>query len=60
MSVTVLYSRALAGMDAPLVTVEAHLDNGLPSFTIADLAAADAITSAQIAEAIQCRCFDRR
>ena len=38
MSLAVLYSRALAGMDAPLVTVEAHLANGLPSFTIVGLA----------------------
>src|SRR5258706_6711339 len=37
MSIAVLYSRALAGMDAPLVTVEAHLANGLPSFTIVGL-----------------------
>jgi magnesium chelatase family protein len=37
MSLAVLYSRALAGMDAPLVTVEAHLANGLPSFTIVGL-----------------------
>jgi len=37
MSLAVLYSRALAGMDAPLVTVEAHLANGLPNFTIVGL-----------------------
>lgn len=37
MSVSVLYSRAISGMDAPLVTVEAHLANGLPSFTIVGL-----------------------
>ncbi len=37
MSLAVVYSRALAGMDAPLVTVEAHLANGLPSFTIVGL-----------------------
>lgn len=37
MSIAILYSRALAGMDAPLVTVEAHLANGLPSFTIVGL-----------------------
>jgi magnesium chelatase family protein len=36
-SLAVLYSRALSGMDAPLVTVEAHLANGLPSFTIVGL-----------------------
>ncbi|HCA26386.1 MAG TPA: ATPase, partial [Betaproteobacteria bacterium] len=37
MSLAVLYSRAAAGMEAPLVTVEAHLSNGLPSFTIVGL-----------------------
>src|SRR4249920_3261415 len=37
MSLAVLYSRALAGLDAPLVTVEAHLANGLPSFTVVGL-----------------------
>ena len=37
MSLAVLYSRALAGMDAPLVTVETHLANGLPGFTIVGL-----------------------
>lgn len=34
MSLAILKSRALAGMDAPEVTVEVHLANGLPSFTI--------------------------
>lgn len=37
MSLAVLYSRALSGMDAPEVTVEVHLANGLPSFTIVGL-----------------------
>ncbi|WP_333840656.1 YifB family Mg chelatase-like AAA ATPase [Pelomicrobium sp.] len=37
MSVAVLYSRALAGTEAPLVTVEAHLANGLPGFTLVGL-----------------------
>lgn len=37
MSLAVLTSRALAGMDAPEVTVEVHLANGLPSFTIVGL-----------------------
>ncbi|MET0218655.1 MAG: YifB family Mg chelatase-like AAA ATPase [Burkholderiales bacterium] len=37
MSLAVVYSRALAGMAAPLVSVEAHLANGLPSFTIVGL-----------------------
>src|SRR5215813_10196737 len=38
MSLAVLHSRAVSGMDAPPVTVEAHLANGLPSFTIVGLA----------------------
>lgn len=37
MSLAVLYSRALNGMDAPEVVVEVHLANGLPSFTIVGL-----------------------
>ncbi len=37
MSLAVLTSRALTGMEAPLVTVEVHLANGLPSFTIVGL-----------------------
>jgi magnesium chelatase family protein len=37
MSLAVLHSRALAGMEAPAVTVEVHLANGLPSFTIVGL-----------------------
>ena len=41
MAVAVLYSRALAGMQAPLVTVEAHLANGLPNFTIVGLPEAE-------------------
>jgi magnesium chelatase family protein len=36
-----LYSRALAGVDAPLVTVEVHLGNGLPAFNIVGLAEAE-------------------
>ena len=41
MSLAVLQSRALAGLDAPPVTVEVHLANGLPSFTIVGLAEAE-------------------
>ncbi len=41
MSLAVLYSRSLSGMDAPLVTVEVHLANGLPSFTIVGLPEAE-------------------
>jgi magnesium chelatase family protein len=41
MSLAVLYSRALAGMEAPQVVVEVHLANGLPSFTIVGLPEAE-------------------
>lgn len=37
MSLAVVYTRANAGMDAPLVTVETHLSNGLPSLAIVGL-----------------------
>jgi len=37
MSLAIVYSRASAGINAPLVTVEAHLSNGLPSFQIVGL-----------------------
>jgi magnesium chelatase family protein len=37
MALAVLHSRALAGMEAPPVTVEVHLANGLPAFTIVGL-----------------------
>ena len=38
MSITQIQSRALIGLDAPAVTVEVHLANGLPSFTLVGLA----------------------
>ncbi|MEQ1774684.1 MAG: YifB family Mg chelatase-like AAA ATPase [Burkholderiales bacterium] len=41
MSLAVLHSRALAGVDAPPVDVEVHLANGLPSFTIVGLPEAE-------------------
>ena len=37
MSLAVLRSRALAGMEAPEVTVEVHLANGLPGFALVGL-----------------------
>lgn len=37
MSLAVVRSRALAGMEAPEVIVETHLANGLPSFTLVGL-----------------------
>ncbi|HJT52053.1 MAG TPA: YifB family Mg chelatase-like AAA ATPase [Nitrosospira sp.] len=41
MPLAVLYSRAIVGMEAPLVTVEVHIANGLPSFTIVGLPEAE-------------------
>jgi magnesium chelatase family protein len=38
MALAVVHSRALRGLDAPAVTVEVHLANGLPSFTLVGLA----------------------
>ena len=37
MSLATTYCRAQTGMEAPLVSVEAHLANGLPSFSIVGL-----------------------
>ncbi|WP_037586775.1 YifB family Mg chelatase-like AAA ATPase [Stenoxybacter acetivorans] len=37
MTLAVVYSRALIGVNAPLVEVEAHLANGLPAFNIVGL-----------------------
>lgn len=37
MSLAIVYSRTAVGMHAPLVTVEVHLSNGLPSLSIVGL-----------------------
>src|SRR5262245_28748110 len=37
MSLAVVLSRGLAGLDAPLVTVEVHLAGGLPAFNLVGL-----------------------
>lgn len=37
MSLAVVYSRGRAGIDAPLVTVEVHVTNGLPALSIVGL-----------------------
>jgi magnesium chelatase family protein len=37
MSLAAVLSRGLAGLDAPLVTVEVHLANGLPAFNLVGL-----------------------
>lgn len=41
MSLAVMLSRASFGINAPLVTVEIHLSNGLPSMSIVGLASAE-------------------
>jgi len=41
MSLALVYSRASFGINAPLVTVEVHLSNGLPSISIVGLASAE-------------------
>jgi magnesium chelatase family protein len=38
MTLSLIHSRALLGLEAPAVTVEVHLANGLPSFTLVGLA----------------------
>ena len=38
MTFALVHSRALRGLDSPAVTVEVHLANGLPSFTLVGLA----------------------
>ncbi len=38
MSLAIVHSRALDGLKAPEVTIEVHLANGLPSFTLVGLA----------------------
>lgn len=37
MTLATIYSRALLGVEAPCVTVESHLSNGLPSLTLVGL-----------------------
>jgi magnesium chelatase family protein len=56
MSLAVLYSRALAGVDALPVTVEVHLGNGLPSFTIVGLPDAEVKESRERVRAALATC----
>lgn len=37
MALAIVYTRASIGMNAPLVTVEAHISNGLPGLTLVGL-----------------------
>jgi magnesium chelatase family protein len=53
MSLSLVHSRALIGLDARPVQVEVHLANGLPSFTLVGLA------DTEVKEASVCRKIDR-
>ena len=37
MSLSIVYSRASIGVEAPLVTIEVHISNGNPKMTIVGL-----------------------
>ncbi|PTC02097.1 ATP-dependent protease [Vibrio mediterranei] len=37
MGLSIIYSRASVGVEAPLVTVEVHISNGMPGFTLVGL-----------------------
>lgn len=56
MSLAVLHSRALVGADAPPVSVEVHLGNGLPSFTIVGLPEAEVKESRERVRAALTNC----
>jgi magnesium chelatase family protein len=56
MALAVLHSRSLAGVDAPPVTVEVHLGNGLPSFSIVGLADAEVKESRERVRAALANC----
>jgi magnesium chelatase family protein len=59
MSLAVLMSRSLLGLDAPIVRVEIHLARGLPSFGIVGLADAEVRESRErVRAAIQSSGFD--
>ena len=52
MTVATVASRALAGIDAPEVTVEVHLGPGLPAFHIVGLPDAEEIGRASCRERV--------
>lgn len=53
MSLSLVQSRALLGLEAAAVTVEVHLANGLPSFTLVGL------VDVEVKEARVCATIDR-
>lgn len=44
MSLCLVHSRSLVGLEAVAVTVEVHLANGLPSFTLVGLAEVEVVS----------------
>lgn len=59
MQVAVVFSRGLAGLDAPLVRVEVHLGNGLPAFHIVGLPDVEVKESRErVRAALQNSCFE--
>jgi len=46
MSLAIVHSRAQVGVEAPAVTVEAHLANGLPALTLVGLTHGPAVAQA--------------
>ena len=59
MKVAVVLSRGLAGLEAPLVRVEAHLGNGLPAFHIVGLPDTEVKESRErVRSALQTSCFE--
>ena len=48
MSLSLVQSRALLGLEAAKVTVEVHLANGLPSFTLVGLADVEVVTDIKV------------
>lgn len=59
MTLAVLKSRSLTGMAAPEVTVEVHLANGLPAFTIVGLPDTEVKESRdRVRAALQNACFE--
>ena len=53
MSLSLVQSRALLGLEAAKVTVEVHLANGLPSFSLVGLADVE-VKEARVSQKIKC------
>jgi hypothetical protein len=53
MSLAIVHSRALDGLAAAAVSVEVHLANGLPSFTLVGLAETE-VKESRVSREIRC------